>query len=183
MALDKKQIALSIGGVIASGAIAYLIYRAEQRNSAVNTAAQVAASQAAEQASQDNSDQQAELLAQLPSLSSGGGGGGGYSGYSDGTDSTPTDSAPAADTESSLLGSILQSLGSTLSTPVSTPAVTIPAYTGEGLDSEPTLVNGIPSQIAPLIINGSSSGGLSINTGSTTRPTLSAPNTYSSNPS
>jgi hypothetical protein len=65
MAYDKKDIALSVGGILASMVVAYLIYRMEANNAA--TAQQDAAAQAAE-AESALANQQAQVAA-LPSIS------------------------------------------------------------------------------------------------------------------
>jgi hypothetical protein len=89
MAIDKEHLYLTIGGIIASGAIAYLIYRMESQDNAANTEAQIAASE--EEAQQEQS-----YIAELPSISA---------------------SAPSATTTYSSAGDI--STGSTTGTPAS----------------------------------------------------------------
>lgn len=65
MALDKKQIALTVGGILAGLTLTYLLYRLEQNNAA--TASANAANAAAEEQS-ELSNQQADV-ASLPSVS------------------------------------------------------------------------------------------------------------------
>jgi type II secretory pathway pseudopilin PulG len=65
MALDKKQIALTVGGILAGLTLTYLLYRLEQNNAA--TAAANAANASAEAESQ-LANQQAEV-ASLPAIS------------------------------------------------------------------------------------------------------------------
>ena len=65
MAYDKKDIALTVGGVIASMVVAYLIYRMEANNASI--AQQNAAAQAAE-AESALANQQTQV-ASLPSIS------------------------------------------------------------------------------------------------------------------
>jgi hypothetical protein len=62
MAIDKEHLYITIGGVIASGAIAYLIYRMQTQNAAANTDAQI-------EASEEESQQEQSYIAQLPSIS------------------------------------------------------------------------------------------------------------------
>jgi hypothetical protein len=60
--MDRKDIALTVGGVIASAGVAFLIYRLQQRDAAQNAAAI--------SASQDNTAQtQSAYLTALPSVS------------------------------------------------------------------------------------------------------------------
>jgi hypothetical protein len=62
MAIDKEHLYITIGGVIASGAIAYLIYRMQTQNAAANTDAQIAASE-------EETQQEQSYISQLPSIS------------------------------------------------------------------------------------------------------------------
>lgn len=67
--MTKKDIALSVGGVLASCVVSYLLYKMEQRDSAV-TAANAAATAAADAANQQQEEeQQAEYLSELPTIS------------------------------------------------------------------------------------------------------------------
>lgn len=61
MALDKKQIALTVGGIMAGLTLTYLLYRVEQQNSATNEANQSAITQS------ELANQQAQI-ASLPSI-------------------------------------------------------------------------------------------------------------------
>lgn len=62
MGLDKKQIALTVGGIVAGLALTYLLYRLEQGKSAANAAASDAAAQSAMATQQFQ-------YAQLPTIS------------------------------------------------------------------------------------------------------------------
>ena len=64
MALDKKEIALTVGGVVATIAVAYLIYRLEQNNAAIAQAN----AQANSDAIQSQLANEQQQIASLPSV-------------------------------------------------------------------------------------------------------------------
>jgi len=67
--MSKKDIALTVGGIVAGLALTYLLYRLEQNSAATNAANAAAAADAAAQASQDEQLQQYDLASSLPSVS------------------------------------------------------------------------------------------------------------------
>lgn len=71
MSMDKKEIALSIGGVLATMALSYLLYRIQQKDSAANAAASQAAAAAAEQNAVAEQSQEEQYTSELPDLSGG----------------------------------------------------------------------------------------------------------------
>lgn len=67
--MNKKDIALTVGGIIASMVVAYLIFKMEQKDSAANLASQELAAQNAATAAQNSQYEQQSYLASMPSIS------------------------------------------------------------------------------------------------------------------
>ena len=73
--MNRKDIALTVVGVLATAGLSYLLYREQQKTSAANTAQQAAAQQAATDAANTQYNNQQSFLASLGSQSYGGSGG------------------------------------------------------------------------------------------------------------
>ena len=130
--MNRKDIALSVGGTLASMALAYLLWRIQQKDAAQAAAnASATATQQAATAAQDQANEYAVSSA-LPSL-----GVSSTSGYSVSTPVTAGDdvmSSELSDSETGLLGSVLGLIqqGMTANTTASTPGASssIAALTG-----------------------------------------------------
>lgn len=109
--MKKADIALTVGGILASMVVAYLVYKMEQRNNAANIqAAAQAASDAAANSAQQNSYAAALPAISIPSASV-------YPTSTDTTASastTPGNSNPAYDTIFESLVSAIQTPGTTV---------------------------------------------------------------------
>lgn len=133
--MNKKDIALTVGGVLATMVLAYLLYRLQQRDAATS-----AANAAADQQTQvSQANQQESYLAQLPSISSGVSGGGGTLATSnEGVSDTTASSGSHADaaTETLLSNIIADFAGSINQTQpgASTNASLIPTTTTSSLN-------------------------------------------------
>jgi hypothetical protein len=175
MAIDKEHLYITIGGVIASGAIAYLIYRMETQNNAADTSAQI-------EASEEEAQQEQSYIAQLPSISSSApsstttytSSGDIATGSTTGTPATDDDlEALIAAFQSSPLNSVvLQSTPVATVTPLAAPSqttiapVTIPPLNLSGTPG-PSGV-GVTNNVAPLIntaVQGSNGYNLNLNAG------------------
>jgi hypothetical protein len=117
--MNKKDIALTVGGVLATMVLAYLLYQLQQRDAAA------AAANAANASAEDEADAEAEqeqeysLSSQLPQVSVGTTSTG-IDTVNDDTDPTSDDTGGAADTSADgLLSSILADFTSSIANPVS----------------------------------------------------------------
>lgn len=116
--MNKKDIALSVGGVLATMVLAYLLYRLQQRDAATaaNNAAQAA--QDAQDAQVAQSENEAQLESQLPQVTLSGISNTSLSTSAEGT--TDTTSSSGTDDEASidgLLTSIISSFASSIAQP------------------------------------------------------------------
>ena len=177
MAVDKKQVAMWVGGILASAAVAFLIYRLQQQDAAQNAtnAADAAAAQESALANQE-----AET-ASLPSVSVPT-----ISATPDPTDSANQGGASAADAGlSALIASMLSSDNSS-TTSVSTPIASIaplPYPTQQNIPDVtiPTLTNysGASSTVAGG--NGATASPISATPGTFTTINSSGANGYNTN--
>jgi hypothetical protein len=159
MALDKKQIALTVGGILAGLALTYLLYRLEQNNAA--TAAANAAN-ASEEDESELANQQAEVASlpgvSVPTISS----------TPSTTDTTQQGTSPATDTTLEALIASMLGQDNSSTTGASTPLAGITAL------PLPAGVN-IPAVAIPSVNTFSSTGNPGTSGGYTTATTPSTP--------
>ena len=171
--MNKKDIALTVGGVLATGVLTYLLYRLQQRDAAT-AAANVAASADASQAQVYN---EAGLAASLPQVSVPAIGNLGSSNEGS-TDTTSSNGTSATASDTGLLTQILSEFAGAINAPAygaTSNASLIPTLTvdpSSGLSGVPitvqaaqagvaqnTLVPSIPSPI-PVSAMPTSGGGV-----------------------
>ncbi len=140
--MNKKDIALTVVGVLATAGLSYMLYREQQKTSAANAASQAAAQQAATDAANTQYNNQQSFLASMGSQSYGG-----SSGYVNNTLSSTT--APAStlptqtnDPVSQVLSTFMGSTSPTNVSNTSSPYL-IPAL--NAMDTSSTSTSGIPT--------------------------------------
>lgn len=148
--MNKKDIALTVGGVLATMILAYLLYRLQKRDAAQAAQAASDAAQAAQDAQVANSQNEASLSAQLPQVNLSGISNTSLAtsseGSTDTTASNGTDSETAID---GLLTSIISSFASSIAQPqagsVSNASIipTLQTNPQQALSSIPTSINQI----------------------------------------
>jgi hypothetical protein len=157
--MKKEDIALTVGGILASIAVSYLIYRLEQNNAATNAANAAAQAQAEETAQASAAYQQQSLLASVGSSAA-------SVGSSTTTTYDPTASSSTDVTASTSNGAGLdQNLESIISAfmtpqqPVSNPGA--PVIAPLPVTTEPIINNGgvnIPTLNQPVSVTTTSTG-------------------------
>lgn len=140
--MNKKDIALTVVGVLATAGLSYMLYREQQKTSAANAAQQAAVQQAATDAANTQYNNQQSFLASLGAQSYGG-----SSGYVNNTISSTT--APAStlpaqnnDPVSQVLNAFMGSNSSSVAAPSSTTYL-IPEL--NAMDTSSTSTSGIPT--------------------------------------
>ena len=174
MALDKKQIALSVVGIVAGLALTYLLWMRSQQDSA-NTAAQAAATAAANAEEQEQESQQFDA-ASTGLSDSGSGSGIIYEQSSPATSgvTSPTDSSTSDIT--SLVSTLLGSAGTTASVPANQliPEVNVSDGTSSlsGIDTSAAQILGSapPSTVSSTTSTGQTYGATSSPVAGTTMP-------------
>ena len=157
---NKKDIALTVIGILASIAVTYFVYRAEQQNNAGSDAAQ---QDADAQAALDEEAQEAQQQSFLSSLGSSVPSGGGATSWTGTGNTTSTDTTSTSDTQendaagdgfslSSLLSQYEQSL-SALTAQANTGATTsVPVYQAPvETFTDPVVTGGYPTGAAPVL--------------------------------
>ena len=140
--MNKKDIALTVGGTLATMVLAYLLYQHQQ----ASAAAAAANSDAAQQAAYDEQAQQEQYLSQLPSTSATTSLDTSNEGTTDTTSSTGTDSSATTD---GLLSSIISAFAGSInqSTPGSTVNASLIPTINSGVNLNLTDVPTTASQV------------------------------------
>jgi hypothetical protein len=115
--MNKKDIALTVGGVLASFALAYLLYRLQQRDAAINAANAAASAQASQDAQNTQIANETSLESQLPTLNISGGNSTALSTAIDGSsDSSASAGATTEASFNSLLSNIIADFAPSITT-------------------------------------------------------------------
>lgn len=142
MPLDKKQIALSVGGILAGLSLTYILWKRSQ------DAAAASASAAATAAAQEQQSQEIDYSSAASGLSSAGGGGGIVNNYSD-TAPTQTATASGDDDASDVSSIVNQILGAANGTLPSIPGnALIPEV---DINDASTALTGIDTSAAEIL--------------------------------
>jgi hypothetical protein len=144
---NKKDITLTVTGIIASLVLAYLLWRVQQRDSASSTAVNDAAAQAQAEAQETQSENESSFLANYQSQASQGVGGAVEPSYDSIGDAATTSGADDSD----LLSSIINAYSGTNAT-VATPSVSS-MLLNQGLTadlSDATAVSNVPTSLAQI---------------------------------
>lgn len=185
MAMDKREIALTVGGTLAGLVLTYMLWKHDQSTTAASQAAAIAASNAQQQ-QQAMQDAQFSAQAQYGSYAGGGQSYSVGSPYS-GTDTTATGSTGSTPNLSSLITTILSKGQSSLSNIPANPL--IPEVTvGDGssaLSGVATTASQVLGQTAPTTVTSGSSFTVQSNPSQTSTATAAtySPFGVQSNPS
>lgn len=167
--MNKKDIALTVGGIVAGLTLTYLLYRLQKRD-----AAQAAASAAA---AQDASDQQqtneASYTAQLPQISFQ------SPSYSSGSvDPTASDGTDIGASTEGLFADILAAFTSSVNTnPGTSLIIPTETATGNSLATVPTTVQGAQAGVPANTISPGTTQTYTPGSGVTLSPSMNPPST------